>query len=307
MTAEPTAELARPVGPVRVALDMAATGRSDATLKPHRGFRLGAGANALVMLNRVAFFDATSGKLDEKGQTAILKWAAHSNLGQDPALTERVAARRTHAVVQLRAQGQHVVRLRAEPQWRVAVGHGERANAHEIGLSLHGSYGWPVIRGSSLKGLAAAWAETDTGASADLLDRVFGVPRPCRSPRHGGDEGKPKAACGLVRFLDAVPTEPVKVVVDVLTPHVKPYYDDTTHRVPPADYHSPVPVQFLTVAAGAFAVDLAGPEANLVEQAADWLTAAGDELGAGAKTAAGYGYLTMSRAEPGTSPPGVTQ
>ena len=46
----------------------------------------------------------------------------------------------------------------------------------------------------------------------------------------GGDipapQNAPAAARGTVRFLDAIPAdEPVAVEADVLTPHVKPYYD----------------------------------------------------------------------------------
>jgi CRISPR-associated protein Cmr6 len=195
-----------------------------------------------------------------------------------------------------------VVRLRAEPEWRLAVGLGNKANAHEIGLSLHGTYGWPVIPGSSLKGLAASFASV-SGAHAADIRRVLGAPRP-------GDPAGPaqdRAAQGSVRFLDAGPAgDAVTVMVDVLTPHVKPYYDavatGSRQIVPPAEYHNPVPVNFLTVS-GAFAVDLHGAAAADVEQAADWLIAAGDELGAGAKTAAGYGYLKIVKLLSGEASP----
>ena len=98
-----------------------------------------------------------------------------------------------------------------------------------------------------------------------------------------------------MRFLDAIPAgQSVAVEADVLTPHVKPYYDGaaTGNPVPPAEYHNPVPLTFLTVR-GAYAVDLYGPPGEDVGLAAEWLKKAGDELGAGAKTAAGYGYLSV--------------
>lgn len=63
--------------------------------------------------------------------------------------------------------------------------------------------------------------------------------------------------------------------------------------MPPAEYHNPVPLTFLTVR-GAYAVDLCGKNDKDVRLAAGWLERAGDELGAGAKTAAGYGYLSVS-------------
>ena len=281
----------------------------------------GTGASSLIMLNRLAF--VTDGKIDEDAGRALLRWASGTGLGQDDQQVRQVADRRARAVAALRASGQAVGRLRAEPEWRLAAGIGNRANAHEIGLSLHGTYGWPVIPGSSLKGLAAAWAAASDADAAEVA-KVFGGPRPPagtdqpRQPRE-----RRTARRGSVRFLDAIPADgPVRVVLDVLTPHVKPYYDktvpasgtavarsaggqpDTAHpgrarpagggRLPaPAEHHNPVPISFLTVT-GAFAVDLYGPDAGDVAKAAQWLIDAGAELGAGAKTAAGYGYLKLT-------------
>jgi CRISPR-associated protein Cmr6 len=228
----------------------------------------------------------------------------------------------------------HVVRLHAEPEWRLAIGLGNKANAHEIGISLHGTYGCPIIPGSSLKGLAAAWA-ADSDADPAEVRRVLGSPRrdiataagstssavtsdaaadrkgaspqPSPAALHSGSDDEapgatqPSAARGTVRFLDAIPAgRPVTVIVDVLTPHVKPYYDNkgdgaADSLVPPAEYHNPVPVNFLTVS-GTYAVDLYGQDGHDVETAASWLTEAGEELGAGAKSAAGYGYLTFGPA-----------
>jgi CRISPR type III-B/RAMP module RAMP protein Cmr6 len=274
-------------------------------IKPRTGYQLGADANALIIMNQLAFADAR-GALDEKARLPLLRWAASTRLGQDESLVRDVAARRARTLDDLRAAGQAVIRLRADPEWRLAVGLGNRANPHEIGLSLHGSYGWPIVPGSSLKGLAAAWAAASGVAAADIR-RVLGSPRPpgrdgtAASTTRGatlparGSHGR-----GSVCFLDAIPADgPAAVAIDVLTPHVKPYYDSIAResgrpRVPPAEYHNPVPVNFLTVS-GAFAVDLYGPDEHDAELAADWLAAAGDELGAGAKTAAGYGYLTLTR------------
>jgi CRISPR/Cas system CMR subunit Cmr6 (Cas7 group RAMP superfamily) len=236
--------------------------------------RHGRDANALVMLDRLAFLD--DGKLADEGKRALLRWACARQLGQADTLVTDVWRRRSAA---LRALPWPSVRLRARPEWRLVVGLGAKANAHEIGLALHGSYGWPVIPGSALKGLAHAWASS-SAPEADVK-RVFGT-----TSRRGG-----------VCFLDAIPAgRPVAVEADVLTPHVKPYYDDAAagrpYIRPPAEYHTPVPVQFLTVS-GEFAVDLYGPDRDDVELAAGWLTEAGDGLGAGAKTAAGYGYLEI--------------
>jgi CRISPR-associated protein Cmr6 len=53
-----------------------------------------------------------------------------------------------------------------------------------------------------------------------------------------------------------------------------------------------VPVVFLVVT-GAFVIDLAGPDCDEVDRAAGWLRDAADDVGVGAKTAAGYGYLRV--------------
>lgn len=273
-------------------------------VKPQLGYEIPADANAQIMLYRLAFpefsRDGDVTRMSEAAGHALLRWAATSGLGQQAKRVKQVAARREQAVLALRAAGHTVARLHAEPLWRLAVGLGNRGNAHEIGLSLHGTYGWPVIPGSSLKGLAASWA-AQSGADDDDVARIFGTPRTGGTddgPRPEGQRQKQEAARGSVRFLDAIPAGTrVRVTVDVLTPHVKPYYDSTAKDsrrppVPPDEHYSPVPVSFLTVS-GAFAVDLYGPEAD-VGQAARWLTEAGDELGAGAKTAAGYGYLKLT-------------
>lgn len=265
--------------------------------------RPGSESNALIVVNRIAFFDDGTGTLHDGGKRALIRWACENRLGQEPELVSAVARRRAAALRGLAAgPGQRdCVRLHARPEWRLAVGLGDNANAHEIGLALHGTYGWPVIPGSALKGLAAAWAVASGADAADVW-RVLGGPRgDVPHPDADVAEGRrrPPAARGTVCFLDAIPAaEPVVVQADVLTPHVKPYYDGaaTGNPVPPAEYHNPVPLTFLTVR-GTYAVDLYGSSGEDVGLAAEWLTKAGDELGAGAKTAAGYGYLAVSPAE----------
>lgn len=253
---------------------------------------LGADSNALVVINRIAFLDPRKDKLHDGGKQALLRWACQHKLGQPVGLVADVARRREAALQALAAGSRplHCVRLRAEPEWRLVVGLGNKANAHEIGLALHGTYGWPVIPGSALKGLAAAWA-TSAGVDPAAVWRVFGGPR--RDTPVPADATA--AERGTVRFFDAIPAgAPVAVEADVFTPHVKPYYDGAAagNPVPPAEYHNPVPLTFLTVR-GAYAVDLYGPPGEDVGLAVEWLKKAGDELGAGAKTAAGYGYLSV--------------
>jgi CRISPR type III-B/RAMP module RAMP protein Cmr6 len=125
---------------------------------------------------------------------------------------------------------------------------------------------------------------------------------------------------GLLSCFDAVPVEgsftgPTKVLcVDVLTPHHSEYYGGS--RSTPADTEDPVPTQFLAVAPGVrfdFRLRLAWPtdpsgnngedtrvatikalgwdRTETKKRVVDSLSSALAEIGIGAKTAAGYGYL----------------
>lgn len=291
-------------------------------------------ANSLVMLRQAAFANAngSSVQLPPEGEQALLRWAQSPTdngtdtrdfshgLGQETDLLKHAAERRTYGMRRLKTQGKSVIRVRLTPEWRMIVGHGERGNAYEIGLALHGTYGWPVIPGSGLKGLASAFARVhgddlrpadsdDSGAGSEELTKltkdyreIFGTDLLL------GKEGKrlaPEARkLGQVRFLDALPDgAPATVSVDVLTPHEKPYYDDTLSQnrsrehVFPGEHHQPVPVQFLTITAGTFVADLVGDDDDLTSQAACWLKKGADQLGIGAKTAAGYGYMKPASEE----------
>lgn len=255
-------------------------------------------ASSLVLLDRTAF-PGDGGGTDRIAGQMLLRWAAEANLGQDPRLVAAAAVRRTRALTALAAQGHSVVRLAATPEWRLAIGLRNPASAQETGPARHGTYGWPVIPGQALKGLTGAWASR---AGADPAD----IRRTLGSPRAGGtspDDGQ----AGTVRFLDALPAgRPVNVTVDILTVHAKLYYDAMTTAAgevpPPAEHYQPVPVEFLAVT-GPFAVDLVGGDASDTEMAAGWCTAAIEEEGAGARTAAGYGIVTVSPARPGNQAP----
>ncbi len=150
-------------------------------------------------MNRVVFLDK-QGAIDKDGRELLLTWAAQRRLGQQTELVEHVAARRTATLRALEARGQEVERLRVRPEWRMAVGLGNRANPHETGLSMHGTYGWPIIPGSSIKGMTAAWAEK-SGHPHESLERIFGSLRP-------GRDAPEIIRRGSVRFLDAIPVAP---------------------------------------------------------------------------------------------------
>ena len=97
---------------------------------------------------------------------------------------------------------------------------------------------------------------------------------------------------GKVIFFDAIPANPanLQLELDVMNPHYAPYYQGTQ---PPADYHNPIPVFFLTIGPGSeFLFAVASREARLAEKARDWLKEALTKMGIGAKTVAGYGFWT---------------
>lgn len=121
---------------------------------------------------------------------------------------------------------------------------------------------------------------------------------------------------GLLAFYDAVPAEDGKSIlqIDVMTPHYPKYYDE---RKPPSDDQDPTPLLFLAVRPGvkfhfAFrigALPRAEPRDDdekerarlldgknrqeLAERVKTWLERGLERDGAGAKTAAGYGYFQV--------------
>ena len=184
--------------------------------------------------------------------------------------------------------------------WRLAA-HLSRATAVEnASLCLHPIYGFPYLPATGLKGLAHAYAaleETDP-EKKDQIGTIFGS----------------QSAAGTVLFLDAWPEiwpeAGPTVEVDILNYHHREYYvsgGQSGEAVSaPGDWENPVPVYFLAVAPDTvfrFCV------AKLTEQtsaddvclAAEWLQKGLQVLGAGAKTAAGYGYF--SEPEPYDLPP----
>lgn len=255
----------------------------------HPGIRLDDQVNAHLLRTRIWYGTAQRGRLD-KDVTAVtkhLRLTAKAAMAVRPGLIEGLHARRRAAAVALAARAElRVVELDITPLWRVVVGHGEDS-VQDNSLTLHQIYGIPLWPAGGLKGAAAAQGRADTGDAT--LRRVFGSPRP-NAPEH-------EACQGSVVVFDALPVLRPTVVVDVLTPHVKPYYDqvnsDKPVTTPPAEYHNPVPVFFLAVEKTAFRTVLVGPPDD-VDIVAELIRDAADDLGVGAKTSAGYGYCTVT-------------
>jgi len=212
---------------------------------------------------------------------------------------------------------------------RIVVGLGA-SHVLETGLTLDRATGAPMVPGSSLKGIARSWALIEVAqalniaqdklsklASALLEEKYISAVEKLtgRAPEEGQIEymqwlryifGTQQQA-GQVNFLDAVyagQKEP-RYALDVMTPHFVAYYSETKA---PADDLDPNPISFLTVEHNtAFAFGLLPRSADSLSRnapgiAADWLINGLVNLGAGGKTAAGYGYFNRKRMQVITQP-----
>ena len=195
-------------------------------------------------------------------------------------------ARRRRAMVE--AQGGRVLDCTLTARFATGLG---RSHPVENGFAWHHSLGVPFLAGAGVKGLMRAWAGLD--ASKAVIDRVFGPPA-----ASGALE------VGSLIVLDAVPVAPVTLVAEVMTPHTGPWNladpASPASLEPPADWHSPNPIPFLAVEAGTtfqFAL-LARTADTPLDDAARWLGESLSWLGAGAKTATGFGRFAPSGTRP---------
>ena len=150
-----------------------------------------------------------------------------------------------------------------------------RSHPVENGFAWHPTLGTPYLPGSSMKGLVRAWAINDAVPTpgCDTITRLL------------GDAG----TSGSIGFLDAVPTAPVRLEADVMTPH----YAEWTASRPPGDWRSPVPIPFLVTAGETPFLFGLVPRRTVSSKdlaiVSGWLSSALTWAGAGAKTAVGYG------------------
>ncbi|MCD4655087.1 type III-B CRISPR module RAMP protein Cmr6 [bacterium] len=170
---------------------------------------------------------------------------------------------------------------------RLAIGLGN-TDASDIGFYFDPALGIPSIPGSSVKGLALAGAKL-TGESEDIINLYFGY-------QQKEDEPETNASIGNVVFLNALPSEIPGFDKDIITCHHN--YEKLITQKTPLDSDKPIPIHFLTVKAGTFFTFrlLLRPHAQKVqlEKVWNWLTLALEFLGAGGKTAVGYGVMLPS-------------
>ncbi len=154
-------------------------------------------------------------------------------------------------------------------------------NPHPIenGFSWHFTLGTPYIPASSVKGVLRSWAETLGGIDSTKINLLF------------DSESDREHSAGAVIFFDAIPLSPVKLNEDIMTPHYNDYYRKKDNS-PPADWYSPIPIPFLTVAEGQRFAFVIAPRKKIevdIHDLGDWLICALEDFGLGAKTSSGYG------------------
>ncbi len=165
-----------------------------------------------------------------------------------------------------------------------------RQHPIENGFAWHPTLGVTYLPGSSVKGMLRAWLREEEGDIDAEKKRYI---ENSEIKAQFGLQERHDSHVGQYIFFDMLPTKPPQLVVDVMTPHYGPYYQDGDI---PGDWHNPVPITFLTVEvnttwqvgmAPRFTKDKINEEA--VSRLVSELEAAFEWFGAGAKTAVGYG------------------
>ena len=207
------------------------------------------------------------------------------------------------------------------------------------GICLDRCFGLPFLPGSAVKGIArsqALWeikeapdaekqtslqiamtifgyGKTDTGNKGDW---TWAAGRDAVQAVTGALHAEEFKGCAC--FLPAYPTTVPTLVVDMVNPHYPEYYRGNRDKA--TDDENPIPNYFPAVEAGCafgFAVLLNRVPTDftaeiLLNAARGWIERALTQKGAGAKTAAGYGWFTLgapaavaasSSAAPATSRP----
>lgn len=209
--------------------------------------------------------------------------------------------------------------------WRFVAGLGRKGSL-ETGFTFN-RYGFPYLPGSSVKGLArmaalVKVAETIQSERLNDLDAALsedtkeGLQKAWKKVFTDEPQPIPPLAetfrkvfgttseAGAAIFLDAIPSSPPRLELDIMNSHYPDYYQG---KAPPTNWQSPQPITFLTVAARTpflFAVGWRHGkplEADVLKQAVDWLNEGLKNLGAGAKTSAGYGYFVKGTGDAGST------
>ncbi len=156
----------------------------------------------------------------------------------------------------------------------------------EVGFLWDHTLGVPYIAGSSIKGIVKDWVKNWCQEDDEDILRIF------------GSDGKKENQVGSVIFFDALPYGMINLATDIITPHYSPYY---SQEECPGDWSNPTPIPFLTVDKNQKFIFFIAPRTQKYvkdcSKVIEWLEAVLTTLGAGAKTATGYGRFTPSETE----------
>lgn len=217
----------------------------------------------------------------EAARRAALEEVCNCRVDPDLLAAHRKRWRRT-------AEALGAVVFEGRTEWRLVVGLGRKGQL-EVGFIFHQPYGFPMIPGSALKGLAASCATLLDGRDPTDSEVVAVFGKAAQEEMDG--------VAGGALFLDAIPAGQAQLEIDIINPHFPDYYRQGSSLVPPTDWQNPEPVPFLAVAPGTrflFAVGWRGkPDTDRLGRAVAWLKRGLRELGVGAKTSAGYGYFVV--------------
>lgn len=166
----------------------------------------------------------------------------------------------------------------------------------ENGFLWHPTLGTPYLPGSAVKGLVRALVETayEGEDKAQRLTHWFGT--------ENKDDISEQS--GSFIFMDALPVKPCDLKVEIMTPHMGDWYakgdQAKTAQQLPGDWHEPKPVSYLVARnlSLQFIILPRKPD-DAAELGAIWqaLEYALDWLGAGAKTAIGFGHFVADDSE----------
>lgn len=211
----------------------------------------------------------SSNREGENPKLAWIKTVTNTPLGQGAQL-EEVSSRQLRLVAALGGESALCV---TESRFVTGLG---RNHPVENGFAWHHTLGVPYLPGSSVKGMARAWARSQNDVSPGELTRLL------------GDAER----AGVVGFLDALPTKPVLLEAEMITPHYAGWDVDN----PPGDWRSPTPIPFLVTAReqpflfGIVPLSREHPATGAeLARVLSWIIEALLWEGAGAKTSVGYG------------------
>ena len=212
----------------------------------------------------------------------------------------KVNAKKEKQFKMLKKSGYFVKTFEFKNDYRLIVGLGG-ANVLETNLSLHHIYGLPYIPGSSLKGLAKAYAvekiKEDLDISYEESESILEKGKTENEKKgyikkYRNIFGTQKKA-GIVNFFDAFPfpVNEINIVIDIMTPHFKEYYGDDKFQEKPTDTEEPTPIPFLSLEGQSFKFCLSSSSKEHLDEACLLLKKGLKYLGIGAKTMVGYGYF----------------